>query len=79
VLIRLVIFSALVGVFLFVLRAFFAARRARFDQYGKASQLRGEDMVLDPQCQAYLPKSQAILERGHYFCSRECASRYLSQ
>ncbi|MBI2997214.1 MAG: hypothetical protein HYY46_01950 [Deltaproteobacteria bacterium] len=35
-------------------------------------------MVLDPQCQSYLPKGSAIHRGGHYFCSEECARRFLS-
>jgi hypothetical protein len=39
----------------------------------------GEDMVLDPQCQSYVPKSDAVMQSGRYFCSRECAQLYLSR
>jgi len=39
----------------------------------------GEDMVLDPQCQSYVPKSNAVAQSGRYFCSRECARLYLSR
>jgi uncharacterized protein len=37
---------------------------------------RGEEMVLDPQCGTYVPRSDAL--EGHtdgkkyYFCSKEC-------
>jgi hypothetical protein len=41
--------------------------------------LQGEDMVLDPQCQSYVPKSDAVAVSGRYFCSQECAQRYLSR
>ncbi|OGP23926.1 MAG: hypothetical protein A2038_05820 [Deltaproteobacteria bacterium GWA2_57_13] len=37
-----------------------------------------EEMVLDPQCQSYLPKGSAIHRGGHYFCSEECARLYLA-
>jgi hypothetical protein len=40
---------------------------------------KGEDMVLDPQCQAYIPKSNAVAQSGRYFCSRECAQLYLNR
>ena len=36
-------------------------------------------MVLDPQCQSYVPKGDAILRGGHYFCGEECAKVYLSR
>jgi hypothetical protein len=39
----------------------------------------GEEMVLDPQCQSYIPKSIAIAQSGRYFCSQECARRYLTR
>lgn len=42
------------------------------------AELRGEEMVLDPQCRSYVPKSEAVAQAGKYFCSRECARRYLS-
>ena len=38
----------------------------------------GEDMVLDPQCQAYVAKSAAVARQGKFFCSEECAQRYLT-
>ena len=38
----------------------------------------GEQMVLDPQCQTYVPKSEAVTRYGKYFCSEECAQRYLA-
>jgi YHS domain-containing protein len=36
-------------------------------------------MILDPQCQTYVPKRDAILQAGNYFCSRECANLFLSR
>ena len=39
----------------------------------------GEEMVLDPQCQTYVPKREAILQAGNYFCSQECAKLFLSR
>lgn len=38
----------------------------------------GEQMVLDPQCQTYVPKSEAVIRHGKFFCSEECAQRYLA-
>jgi len=44
---------------------------------------RGEDLVQDPFCKTYVPKSQAYLNeiegRQQYFCSRECCEKYLSE
>lgn len=42
----------------------------------------GEDLVQDPFCKTYVPKSQAYLKeidgRQQYFCSMECFEKYLS-
>ena len=38
----------------------------------------GEQMVLDPQCQTYVPQSEAVIRQGKFFCSEECAQRYLA-
>jgi len=43
---------------------------------------KGEDLVQDPVCGTYIPKSQAYIEEiegsQRYFCSRECCEKYLS-
>jgi Prokaryotic metallothionein len=38
-----------------------------------------EEMVLDPQCRSYVPRSEAIEKSGRYFCSEECARLYLTR
>ncbi len=42
---------------------------------------RGEEMVHDPQCGTYLPRSQALTKtiRGekHFFCSAECRDAFV--
>jgi YHS domain-containing protein len=42
----------------------------------------GEDLVQDPFCRTYVPKSQAYLReidgREQFFYSRECCEKYLS-
>ncbi|MGH7844466.1 MAG: PP0621 family protein [Candidatus Binatia bacterium] len=45
----------------------------------KAPLRSAEDMVLDPQCQSYLPKNEALLRDGQYFCSENCARAFLSR
>lgn len=73
-LIRLaVVFLVLYVIFL----ALRSALRSRTLRSGKANELAGEEMVLDPQCRSYLPKSEAFTQSGNYFCSRECAQKYL--
>jgi YHS domain-containing protein len=45
-------------------------------------QPKGEDLVQDPLCKTYVPKSQAYIKeidgRDQYFCSSECCEKYLS-
>ena len=43
------------------------------------SERAGEDMVFDPQCQSYIPRSDAVAQSGRFFCSRECARQYLTR
>ena len=38
----------------------------------------GDDMAFDPQCQSYVPKGESVETGGEYFCSKECAERYLA-
>jgi len=70
--------------FLFCYVAFAAlsaiVRRRKGGIFGKLkSDSNGEDMVFDPQCQSYIPKSNAVAQSGRYFCSRECAQLYLNR
>lgn len=60
------------------LRAYFATRKTvgRNSGYARGS---GEEMVLDPQCQTYVPRSEALRYDGNYFCSRECANLFLAR
>jgi uncharacterized protein len=61
-----------------MLRSIAASRRGGISSKPRPD-LRGEEMVLDPQCQSYISKSDAIAVSGRYFCSRECAQLYLSR
>ncbi|HOE79419.1 MAG TPA: hypothetical protein PLB14_06530 [Smithellaceae bacterium] len=42
---------------------------------------KGEDLVQDPFCKTYIPRSQAYIReidgQNTFFCSRECCERYL--
>ena len=44
---------------------------------------RGEDLVQDPFCKTYVPKSQAyqreIEGQVQFFCSRECCEKHLAE
>jgi hypothetical protein len=56
-----------------------ARRRKNGASRNLDAQSNGEDMVLDPQCQSYIPKSNAVAQSGRYFCSRECARLFLNR
>ena len=77
VLIRLAVAFLILYVIFTVVRSLLRARSAKPEKL--RSDRLGEDMVLDPQCRSYLPRSEAVAQSGKYFCSRECARRYLSQ
>jgi len=40
----------------------------------------GEEMVRDPQCGVYMPRSSAMVKKidgeTHYFCSQECSDKF---
>ena len=70
------IFLLIVGyIVVSAIKAHFARRRGVGPD---AVSGQGEEMVLDPQCQSYVPKREAIFQEGNYFCSRECANLFLS-
>jgi hypothetical protein len=77
VLLRLLLLVVLAYAFFAVLRA--VAKRARGIASSRASGPPTEDMVLDPQCQSYISKSDAVTRSGRYFCSKECAQLYLGR
>ena len=43
----------------------------------------GEEMVQDPRCGVYLPKSSAVLSKRAgkklYFCSEECKEKFMDE
>ena len=55
----------------------------REDQQSSQGGDMGDDMVKDPVCQTYIPKSIAVQKTLHgknvYFCSEECASKFIEQ
>ena len=64
-------------VFLLIKVFFSSSRKGRLHQPQERLD-KGEQMVLDPQCQSYIPKSEAIFSHGHYFCSEECARLFVA-
>jgi len=58
-------------------RIYFSGRRSARPTAKPRDVGAAEEMVLDPQCRSYLPKSEAMLRGDQYFCSERCASLYL--
>ena len=82
--IRLLILLILV----FLAYTFFTGVRQLLTGQGKRnlppkSGPKGEDMVRDPQCGIYLPRSEALKKmvsgRQQYFCSKECRDAFLGR
>lgn len=69
---------ALVGFILYSLVAGLLTPGRRRQRGNRTSE--GEDMVKDPQCGTYLPRSEAVRStvagREHFFCSRSCLNEY---
>jgi uncharacterized protein len=74
VLLRLFFLVLLVFVVLLLIRGYLARSRQ-----GRRVSAAEDDMALDPQCQTYVPKREAVVSQGRFFCSRDCAERYLAQ
>ncbi|HWP24642.1 MAG TPA: PP0621 family protein [Candidatus Binatia bacterium] len=77
-LLRLLFFLLICWMIWSALRAFVRGLRQK-PPHRNERRADGEEMVLDPQCHSYVPKSAAVLESGQYFCSQECARLYLSR
>jgi hypothetical protein len=76
-LLRLLIILLIVYVVLLVVRTLLAGGKRR--RGPEPSIDKGEEMILDPQCQSYVPKREAFFQGDRYFCSPECAKLYLSK
>lgn len=76
---RFLFFFILTYLFFLLLNLFFSWRKRQRAMGSRHRAKEPEEMVLDPQCQSYLPKGSAILRSGHYFCSEECARLFLSR
>ena len=72
---RLLLLFAFCYVIFLVVKSLIFGKKSKA---GDATKI-GEQMVLDPQCQTYVPESDALVRQGKYFCSEECAQRYLAR
>ena len=78
ILLRLLILLLICYIVITALKSILTSRGTRSADRNKKFTEESEDMVLDPQCQSYIPKTTAVAESGKFFCSRDCAQRYLS-
>jgi hypothetical protein len=79
VLLRLIFFIVIFYVAWSIFRGYRISNRSSTRKRPAAAERDGEDMVQDPQCLSYVPKSDAIQQAGKYFCSEACARLYLSR
>ena len=75
---RLLIVFLLVYIFFLLIYSILSGGKSRNRGAGR-SPGTDEEMVLDPQCQSYIPKGEALQRQGRYFCSEECARAFHSQ
>lgn len=80
--IRVLLFIAFLIVVYYVMKTVFraAVRGYHGDEEQRRARLKGEEMVLDPECRTYVVKGRAITRRIdgqlHSFCSEACAKQY---
>jgi len=74
-LLRLLLLFAILYIVFLALKSLFAGAKKKS---ADASTI-GEAMVLDPQCQTYVPQADAVARGGKFFCSEECARLYLAR
>ena len=74
---RFLLLFVLACLFFLLVHALLSRGSRRRNLRSQPHRRTGEEMVLDPQCQSYVPKSDAISRNGLYFCSEECAKLYL--
>ncbi|MBI2357729.1 MAG: hypothetical protein HYV04_02235 [Deltaproteobacteria bacterium] len=75
---RFLVFFIFAYLFFLLLNLYIAWRRRQRNLDSRQRGKEPEPMVLDPQCQSYVPKGSALYRGGHYFCSEECARLYLA-
>ena len=77
VLLRLLLFVVVAWIVITAMRAYLVARKSS-TRNPNLAESKGEEMVLDPQCQSYVPKSEALSRKGNYYCSEKCAALHLT-
>lgn len=74
---RLALFLLLLYVVWRIVRLVVESGRASAEPSSGANE-RAEEMVFDPQCRSYFPRSEGVIRGGRFFCSEECARRFLT-
>jgi hypothetical protein len=77
-LLRLILILLICYVAISALKSLLKGGKSKLSNRQKST-AEGEEMVFDPQCRSYVPKSEALAMSGQYFCSQECARIYLSR
>jgi hypothetical protein len=77
-LLRLILIFLIAYIAISALKSLLKGGKSKLSTRQKST-AEGEEMVFDPQCRSYVPKSEALAMSGQYFCSQECARIYLSR
>jgi uncharacterized protein len=71
---RLLLFGLVVAVFILLVRTFFPSSNRKEETDAT------KEMVKDPNCETYVPQSEALQKTVHgkdyFFCSEKCADEY---
>jgi len=70
---RLLLIFIVTYLVILLIKVCFSSSRKKHLRWPQGHDDKGEEMVLDPQCQSYLARNEAIFSHGYYFCSEECA------
>ena len=77
---NLLVFIAIIFVYYSLKTVLRSAFKAYHEDHDAPAQLKGEEMVLDPECRTYVIKGRALTRRFqgklYSFCSEACAQRY---
>ena len=78
---QLLFLVLIIGLGYLLVQLLFSKRRAPRETGRQAPTAIAEEMVRDPVCQLYLPRSEAIRRRvqgrEHFFCSPGCLDKFL--
>ena len=70
---RLLLLFILTYLVIRLINVFFSSSRKTHLRRPQELLDKGEEMILDPQCQSYFSRNGAVFSHGYYFCSEECA------